>query len=161
MGLVTLLNDSLPVPTALFFNKNLPFPESIARLPFLQYKKKPLSGLLADHDLESDIGTGSVSVSSVTSPISQSSYNPLLDELVHQASDDSAYMVMSPATSSGKWNTSHFVLTDFFLYCRNRSPAIDSGNGRFLSVGFCWKQHSLTGFYFYVAVDHIIFNRFL
>ena len=65
-------------------------------------RHKPLSGLLADHDLESDIGTGSVSVSSVTSPISQSSYNPLLDELVHQASDDSAYMVMSPATSSGK-----------------------------------------------------------
>ena len=64
-------------------------------------RHKPLSGLLADHDLESDIGTGSVSVSSVTSPISQSSYNPLLDELVHQASDDSAYMVMSPATSSG------------------------------------------------------------
>ena len=68
-------------------------------------RPKPLSGLLADHDLESDIGTGSVtgsvSVSSVTSPISQSSYNPLLDELVHQASDDSAYMVMSTATSSG------------------------------------------------------------
>jgi len=64
-------------------------------------RHKPLSGLLADHDLESDVGTGSVSVSSVTSPISQSSYNPLLDELVHQASDDSAYMVMSPATSSG------------------------------------------------------------
>ena len=64
-------------------------------------RPKPLSGLLADHDLESDIGTGSVSVCSVTSTISQSSYNPLLDELVHQASDDSAYMVMSPATSSG------------------------------------------------------------
>ena len=45
-------------------------------------RHKPLSGLLADHDLESDIGTGSVSVSSVTSPISQSSYNPLLDDLV-------------------------------------------------------------------------------
>ena len=65
-------------------------------------KHKPLSGLLADHDLESETGTGSVSVSSVTSPVSQSSYNPLLDELVQQASDDSAYMVMSPATSSGK-----------------------------------------------------------
>ena len=61
-----------------------------------------MSGLLADHDLESETGTGSVSVSSVTSPVSQSSYNPLLDELVQQASDDSAYMVMSPATSSGK-----------------------------------------------------------
>ena len=62
-----------------------------------------MSGLLADHDLESETGTGSVSVSSVTSPISQSSYNPLLDDLVQQASDDSAYMVMSPATSSGKF----------------------------------------------------------
>ena len=62
-------------------------------------RHKPLSGLLADHDLESE--SGSVSVSDLISPISQSSYNPLLDDLIHQASDDSAYMVMSPATSSG------------------------------------------------------------
>ena len=62
-------------------------------------RHKPLSGLLADHDFES-ADTGSA-VSSVTSPVSQSSYNPLLDEV--QTDDSSAYMVMSPAsgTTSG------------------------------------------------------------
>lgn len=53
---------------------------------------KPLSGLIADHEFED------TSASSVTSPNSQSSYNPLLDEV--QTDDSSAYMVMSPATSA-------------------------------------------------------------
>lgn len=57
-------------------------------------KHKPTSGLIADLEFEGD----TTSASNVTSPNSQSSYNPLLDEV--QTDDSSAYMVMSPATSS-------------------------------------------------------------
>lgn len=53
---------------------------------------KPLMDLLANHEFEDN------SASSVTSPNSQSSYNPLMDEV--QTDDSSAYVVMSPATSA-------------------------------------------------------------
>ena len=60
-------------------------------------KHKPLSGLIDEFAMDD------TSASSVTSPNSQSSYNPLLDEITGTESnteDSSAYMVMSPATSS-------------------------------------------------------------
>jgi len=60
-------------------------------------KHKPLSGLIDEFAMDD------TSASNVTSPNSQSSYNPLLDEIAGTESnteDSSAYMVMSPATSS-------------------------------------------------------------
>jgi len=63
-------------------------------------KHKPLSGLIDEFAMNDE----SSNASNVTSPNSQSSYNPLLDMDVagteSNTEDSNAYMVMSPATSS-------------------------------------------------------------
>ena len=70
-------------------------------------KHKPLSGLIDE--------ISSMSSSNVTSPNSQSSYNPLLDDTDLAASSD--YAIMSPA-SSGKLNPTYILLyiLGFFKY---------------------------------------------
>ena len=67
-------------------------------LNLLKNQHKPLTGLIADHDFEAGGSGFDTSASSVTSPNSQSSYNPLLDEV--QTDDSSAYVIMSPSTSA-------------------------------------------------------------